>query len=90
MNLSFLSENRSNPALRYRKYHYILQTAGNHYILQTDVSNVNDQTVNRIIEFCSLVGLKMLSESNFHHSDRRFQTKSKRFGQLYVFHAWLP
>ena len=28
MNLSFLSENKSNPALRYIKYHYILQTAG--------------------------------------------------------------
>ena len=28
MSLSFLSENKSNPALRYIKYHYILQTAG--------------------------------------------------------------
>ena len=25
MNLSILSENRSNPAVRYRNYHYILK-----------------------------------------------------------------
>ena len=49
-----------------------------------------DQTVNRIIGFCSPLGLRMLSESNFHHSDGTFHTKAKYFGQLYVFHAWFP
>jgi hypothetical protein len=46
-----------------------------------------DQIVNRIIGFCSPLGLRMLSESNFHHSDGTFHTKAKYFGQLYVFHA---
>ena len=36
-----------------------------------------DQTVNRIIGFCSPLGLRMLSESNFHHSDGTFHTKAK-------------
>ncbi len=49
-----------------------------------------DQTVNRIIRFCSPLGLHMLSESNFHHSDGTFRTKAKYFGQLFVFHAWFP
>ena len=28
MNLPILSENRSNPALRYKNNHYVLKTAG--------------------------------------------------------------
>ena len=36
-------------------------------------------TVNRIIGLCSPTGLKMLSESTFHHSDGTFFIKSSYF-----------
>jgi len=42
-----------------------------------------DQTVNRIIGFCSPLGLRMLSESNLHHSDGTFHTKATLANFMY-------
>ena len=48
----------------------------------------DNKRFNRIVGFCSPIGLRMLAESKTHHSDGTFHTKSKYFGQLYVFHAF--
>ena len=41
--------------------------------------------INRILVFCSLIGLIMLSKSLKWHADGIFHTKSKYFGQLKLY-----
>ena len=40
--------------------------------------------INRILVYCSFIGLIMLGKSLKWHADGTFQTKSKYFGQLYT------
>ena len=42
----------------------------------------------RLMLFCSLLGLLILSLCEKWHADGTFHTASKYFGQLYIIHGW--
>ena len=44
---------------------------------------------NRILVFCSLIGLEILSKSDSWHGDGTFHVAAKYYYQLYLIHAWI-
>ena len=91
------SEVKSGLKKRRAKVHVVQQydTAENLIVHDKFTSNGTDPFLiydnhkhNRILGWCSKVGLQMLAKSKYHHADGTFHTRSRYFGQLYVIHSF--
>jgi hypothetical protein len=49
----------------------------------------NKKKKERIMIFCSPIGLLILAKSLFWHGDGTFHSAAKYFSQLYILHGWL-